>query len=265
MLVGLLQTTAAVYLAAGIVAAMGVVLPSLRLRRAGVALLAGGAGLHAFDFAVMHTGGTPPPLTDLATAVSYMAFVGVAFFLLLLLRWRRLAGLAMLVAPAAFLGVFFGLLPLPGGAQVLPAGGSWSHTHVLLASAGLSLLGVAGLAGVLLLVEDRRLKRKRPWAAGERQLPSIETLDRVNAVALGVGFTLLSLGVVTGMLWLQGARGRPFTGSPHEVWSAVAWAIYAVLVVARFGAHQRARHAAVSAVAGFAFLVVAVIGVGLFA
>ena len=44
----------------------------------------------------------------------------------------------------------------------------------------------------------------------------------------------------------------------------ICWGIYAGLVGARFAAHQGARQAAASAVAGFAFLFFAVVGVGMF-
>ena len=43
----------------------------------------------------------------------------------------------------------------------------------------------------------------------------------------------------------------------------IAWMIYLGLVSLRFIGHQGARQAAASAVAGFAFLVFAVVGVGL--
>ena len=43
---------------------------------------------------------------------------------------------------------------------------------------------------------------------------------------------------------------------------AVAWTIYLGLVVLRFGAEQGARQAAASALAGFAFLLAAVVGAG---
>ena len=141
--------------------------------------------------------------------------------------------------------------------------GALPHAHVVLASAGLALLGVAGLAGVFFLVEDRRLKAKRA-AKARFALPTVEALDRVNTIALATGFPLLTLGVGTGMLWLMSEKGVIWTGSGHEIWSATAWAIYVGLVVARFAARQGARQAAASAVAGFAFLLFAVIGVGVF-
>ena len=63
----------------------------------------------------------------------------------------------MLVAPLAFLGVFYESFALYATAPAVAAdAGSWPHLHVILASAGLALLGVAGLAGVLFLVEAPR-------------------------------------------------------------------------------------------------------------
>jgi ABC-type transport system involved in cytochrome c biogenesis permease subunit len=133
---------------------------------------------------------------------------------------------------------------------------------VLLASAGFAALGVAALAGFFFLLEHRSLKRRR----GSRRrlpLPSLEALDRVNRVALVLGFPLLSLGVLTGSLWLHARSGSYWSGNLHESWTLIAWFIYLALVVLRFPAHQGAREAAASAVAGFAFLLVAVVGVGL--
>ena len=95
-------------------------------------------------------------------------------------------------------------------------------------------------------------------------MPSLEALDRVNVVSLGIGFPLLTLGVVTGSLWLMNERGVPWLGTSHETWTIVAWAIYGGLVLARFAGRQAGRQAAASALAGFAFLLFAVVGVELF-
>jgi len=134
------------------------------------------------------------------------------------------------------------------------------HAHVLLASGGLGLLGLAGLAGGLFLLEHRRLKRHLPM--GDTALPSLEALDRVNALGLSLGFLLLTLGVVTGALWVQTVHGQLWTGSTHETWSILAWGIYGLLVALRFGAHQGARQCAISAVVGFVFASFAVLGAG---
>jgi ABC-type transport system involved in cytochrome c biogenesis permease subunit len=262
--VGVLQWAAAIYLIACLVAASGLVLRSRRLALAAVWLLAAGAVLHGVSFPLLHAQGQAPPLTSLAAASSFMAWIGTLCFLGLLLR-VRIAGLVVLVAPAAFLGVFLAALRLPAvGPATFAGSGSWPHAHVLLASAGVALLGLSGLASLVYLLEHHRLKAK----SGGRHplaLPSLEALDRVNATALAAGFTLLTLGIVTGMFWVQAASGRLFVGSPHEAWTLVAWAVYAVLAAVRFAGHQGARQAAAAAVVAFGFLFFAVIGVELLA
>lgn len=262
MVVALHIATAAFYLAAGVASGVGLALPSPRALRSAVSLLLLGAVIHASAFAAFHVAAVPPPLTDLPAAVSLMSWLAVLFFLGLLRR-ARLHALVAGVAPVAFLGVFYAALRLPHSEQTPFVGSAtWPHAHVLLASAGLALLGLAGLAGLAYLTEDRRLKAKPPSRARLR-LPSLEALDRVNAVALAAGFPLLTVGVLTGMMWVQSQDGRLWTGSAHETGSVLAWLIYGALLVARFGVHQPARQAALAAVAGFAFLLFAVVGVGL--
>ena len=189
----------------------------------------------------------------------------MAVLTLLGLMWRlRIPALTAVVGPVAFLAVFVAAARLVGGAGSEAPSGSWPHVHVLLGSAGLGLLGVAGIAGVFFLVEHKRIKSKRRLSA-RSVLPSLEALDRVNAVSLAAGFPILTLGVMTGMLWLQSVHGVLWFGTSHEVWTVIAWAIYAGLAGARFIGHQGARQAAASAVAGFGFLLFAVIGVGVLA
>lgn len=262
MVLEILQITALAYLAAGALAAAGLALVRRELLRVGVAVLLAAAVLHGLSFSLLHTAEVPPPLTDAPTSISFMAWVGTLGFLLLLLLRFRVVGLVALVAPIAFVCVFYAVLRLPHTAPDLDGGGSLPHAHVLLASAGLALLGLSGLAGTLFLAEHSRLKHKRPMAAGS-SLPSLEALDRVNALALAVGFPLLSLGVVTGALWSQQMSGALWAGTPHETWCLLAWLVYAVLVVLRFGLRLGARPCALSAAVGFLFAGFAVIGVEL--
>ena len=252
---------AALYLAAGVGALLGLVLPAPRMligARWGLAL---GAGFQAAAFATLHRLDPAPALTDLAQAVSVTAWLGVLFGLALFAR-IRLPGFVPVLGFAAFLAAFGATLSERGESVVAEGSGSIPHAHVLLASAGLAALGLAGLAGLFFLLEHRSLKRRRP-VARRFQLPSLEALDRVNRVALALGFALLSFGVVTGLLWNEARSGRVLAGGLHETWTVVAWLIYLGLVVLRFVGHQGARHAAASALAGFAFLVFAVVGIGI--
>jgi ABC-type transport system involved in cytochrome c biogenesis permease subunit len=258
--VNLHALTEMIYLAAAVTATLGLVLRQPRLSRAAVGVLAGGAVVHAAAFFQLHRFEIPPRISGLPGAVSLAAWLGTLFFLSLV-RHARLDALVVLVAPAAFLGVFFGSVGLVPRTPGEPGAPIWASAHVLLASAGFALLGVAGAAGLLYLAQHRSLKRKQA-AQGRLVLPPLEALDRVNALAVSVGFLLLSLGLVTGVLWSLDRAGRAWTSSPHANAALAAWVIYAVLVGARWLARQGATGSAQSAVAGFAILVVAVLGAG---
>ncbi len=257
------QAAAAIYLAAGLLALLGLVLPAPRLTRAGVWGVGLGALIQGVAFATLHRLDPVPQLSDLPYAISFMAWIAVIS--LLVLMWRlRLAGLTAAVGPIAFLSVFLPSLGVsPSQADgLLPFSGTVPHAHVLLSSAGLGLLGISGLAGVFYLIEHRRLKKKR-LVARRMSLPSLEALDRVNVASLAVGFPLLTLGLITGSAWVYAVHGQLWLGSPHATWTLVGWAIYAGMALTRFMGGQGARHAAASAVGGFAFLLFAVVGVGI--
>src|SRR5262245_45649933 len=204
MAIALHQIASDLYLVAGLVAGLGLALPAPRLLRIGPALLLAGALVHAAGFALLHELDPTPALTDLPMALSFTAWIAVLFSVAL--QWRlRIGAISALVGPLGFLATFGAALFLSGarrGALASAAGGSWPHLHVLLASAGLALLGVAGLAGLVFLGEHRRLKRKRRISL---QLPSLEALDRTNRAALALGFPLLTLGVVSGLFWVHSA------------------------------------------------------------
>jgi ABC-type uncharacterized transport system permease subunit len=251
--------TAGVYLVAAVLATLGASLRHAGFARAAVGALAVGALVHACAFFAFHDFQFPPPSTGLPGAVSLMAWFGTIFYLAVAARVR---GLAVVVAPAAFLGVFFVAIARGAGAEApAEAGPLWGAVHVLLSSAGLALGGVAGAAGVLFVLHHQRLKRKRSRRSRLR-LPPLEALDRVNSLAVSLGFLFISLGVVTGVLWVHETRGELWPGgSPHANAMLAAWAIYGALVSARVFSATGALLAARASVVGFAFLALAVVGV----
>lgn len=257
------QASAALYLAATLATAVALALHHARLARISVWCLLAAVLVHTLALVDVHLLERPPSLTALPAATSLMGWLA-AGFALLFLRRGRLESLAGLVAPFAFAAAIYAATSLAGGEPAdAAATGRWPHLHVILASAGLSLLGVAGVAGVLFLAANRQLKAKRGHALG-RPLPSLEALDRVNVVALAAGFPLLTCGVVAGLIWNQGLTGQLWNGGPHATWTGVAWVIYGGLVLARFALGWRGREAAACTAAGFAFLLFAVIGIEAF-
>jgi ABC-type uncharacterized transport system permease subunit len=252
--------TALAYFAAAVAATFGVSQGSPRQTQVATGLLALGALLHGGTFYALHLREPKPSLGDPMVVPSLISWVAVLFFCAFLSRGRR-AGLAVLIAPMAFLSVALLAGRLPGIAADPDAPhAAWSHLHVLLSAAGMALLGVAGGAGLIYILRHRRLKQKRPVAGSV--LPSLESLDRINVVCLAIGFLLLTLGVVTGFFWTSARSGSFFPRDLHAAATLAAWGIYLVLVVGRFGVGQGPRPAALGAISGFGLLVLAWAGAG---
>jgi cytochrome c-type biogenesis protein CcsB len=229
------------------------------LSRGGAWMMALGLGFHTLALvAAIWTQGLLA-IATFAGALSASAWALVAAFLLL--YWRHpVKVLGALAAPLAAL-VLSGSLILPGGppavSPVLQS--SWVYLHVALAFLGNAALTLAGLAGVFYLVQERQLKAKK-FGFLYRRLPSLEQLDALNYWCLTIGFPLLTGAIVTGSLYAQWTLGRFWNWDPKEIFTLIAWLIYAVLLHERLAVGWRGRRAALLAIYGFVVLIITFVG-----
>ncbi len=109
---------------------------------------------------------------------------------------------------------------------------------------------VACTSSVLFLIQERQLKRK---TLGKlfHSLPSLEILDHVNFMAIGIGFGLLSIGVVCGLVGSRIILGRWWMGDPKEYLTVILWASYLLLWIIRLRATLRGRRVALLSVLSF--------------
>jgi ABC-type transport system involved in cytochrome c biogenesis permease subunit len=175
------------------------------------------------------------------------------------------------------LPIVLGLVVVAGGfaprkSDWLDWGGTtafWGTVHGIFLLAGAVFTCVAFLAGLMYLVQMRRLKAKRPSRFGV-VLPSLEQSERINRGAITIAFPLLTSGLLIGMILSLTARGSG-TGEmtehilrwsdPKVVSALVMWLVFAVLLHARFSPTLRGRSVMVLTIVTFAFLVFTWIGV----
>ena len=119
---------------------------------------------------------------------------------------------------------------------------------------------VAFGAGTLFLIQERQIKRKRMGVLFHR-LPSLDQLERVNVLAIGLGFALLTVGLSWGLIGSRLLRGTWWTGDPKEILSATLWLCYLILWTARLRATMRGRRVAMLSVLGFALVLFTLLGV----
>ncbi len=118
---------------------------------------------------------------------------------------------------------------------------------------------VAFISGALFLVQERQLKRKTLGLLFHR-LPALEWLDRVNFVAIGTGFVLLTLGLVFGFLSSHAWFGRWWIGDPKVTATLILWGGYLGLGVLRARATVRGHRVALLSMLGFSLVLFTALG-----
>ncbi len=134
--------------------------------------------------------------------------------------------------------------------------------HILLIFSGYAAFTLAFGSGIMYLLQERGLKSRRPGRVLDR-LPSLSELDGLIYLSLGIGFPLLTLGIITGAAWLHNLEGVYIKWNPEINASMVTWLLYAVILHARLLAGWRGRKMAAASVLGFALILFTFLGAGL--
>lgn len=135
----------------------------------------------------------------------------------------------------------------------------WVHTICSLLSYGAFLIAL--VAAILFLVQERQLKRK--WMGRLfHSLPPLNTLDRINFIAISAGFVLLTAGLLCGIWGAWSLRGRWWSGDPKEYLTGLLWLSYLVLWIVRVRATLRGRKVALLSILGFGLVIFTFVGAG---
>lgn len=188
------------------------------------------------------------PVTFYRLITGLLAFIIAGFFLMAYRAYSPRA-LSLVVAPLICLMAAAALLPVAAHAANSAVAASvmhngWIYVHIVLIFIGYAGLVVAMASGVVYLFAERSLKSKQRPISPVSTLPSLETLDRVGYRSLLVGFPLLTAGLVIGAYWADALFGGVRLSDPTVLLALLAWAIYLVLLFARWSAGWRGRRSA---------------------
>jgi ABC-type transport system involved in cytochrome c biogenesis permease subunit len=132
--------------------------------------------------------------------------------------------------------------------------------HVTLSMLGTVGFAVAFVAGIMYLIQDGLLKSKR-FNVLYSKLPPLDFLDRLNQQSIVMGFPLLTMGIITGAISAEFARGSYLSWNPEQLWALATWLFYFVVLMGRLTVGWRAKRAAYLTIIGFAGVVLTFIGV----
>jgi len=185
----------------------------------------------------------------------------VAVVFLALKRRHNLKILGIYAAPlAAIIMTAASLLPNEPSQSKNIFASVWLIFHIVSIFIGEAALALACGIGIFYLLQEHGIKTKKRGFFF-RRLPSLDLLDTAGYSCISVGFVMLSMGLITGFIYAKIIWGAFWRWDPKEVWSGVAWLLYAALLHGRLTVGWRGRKAAIFAIVGFAVMAFTFFGV----
>jgi cytochrome c-type biogenesis protein CcsB len=223
------------------------------LTRGTVAAVLAGFVLHTAALSQRWTEAGHFPAVGLHDGASFLAWAVILGFLMTYVR-TGVDALGLVAYPTAFALVLVANLTQAVEQNDPILKSLFLPVHTTLALLGFAALFVAFGMGLLYLVQENELKSRSPTAF-YYMAPSLERCDTITGRSVAVGFAFLTLAIVTGLLWSHAARGRYWSWDAKELSSLVAWALYVILLLARYRNGWGGRQAALLGIVGFVVVV----------
>ena len=243
--------------------------PDKRTGRRATALLGAAVLAHTFLIGMQTMEAGYAPLVGTTAAVSaFVWLLGLAYLYVELTTNERAMGAFVTVLLAA-LAILPALNPQTDARPALLRSPLFT-VHVLsmlFAYASFALAFVLGITYVLLFKE---IKAKHLGFFYQR-LPSLQTLDVMNARAIVVGWLFLTCGLVVGGIWATQIGGSPdpraqamSVADPKILVALLSWAMYSFALFARRAIGWSGRRAAYMSAIGFIIVLLNFVPVGYF-
>jgi HemX protein len=191
------------------------------------------------------------PLTNTFEATIFIAWAAVLFYLLVGPSYR-VSFLGAFTAPLAFALELIALLGLNDTLRTDLSRSPWVEFHAGIGILSIGALGLAFVASVMYLIQERQLK-SRKLSPSFLLLPSIEQLDVISHRLILLGFTMLTAGVIGGMISYHIVGHWSLA---KIIWAISVWLLYGAQIAARRVWSVRGRRSALVAVVSFLFAVI---------
>ncbi len=96
-----------------------------------------------------------------------------------------------------------------------------------------------------------------------QRLTLADTLDNISYRMIGLGFPLLTIGIIAGAVWANEAWGSYWSWDPKETWALITWLVFAAYLHSRITKGWQGRRPAILAATGFVVVWVCYLGVNI--
>jgi len=165
------------------------------------------------------------PLGDVGEVCLFLAWSLTLFYLVTGTTYR-LSLLGVFTAPLVMILQLVALVPgaFEVGVERAKSVDPWWEAHAALSVLSYGALALAAVAGVMFFILNYRLKSKKLGGGMMHGMPSISRLVEAMARIALVGWVVLTIGIVAGLLIEGGSFGI------HLMVATITWVLYAVLL-----------------------------------
>ena len=229
------------------------------------------------------------PLSNLYESLFFFTW-GITFIGLILESATSLNLLGAIITPLSMFIVVFATLSLPDGMQkaapLVPAlKSNWLMMHVSIMMFSYSTLIIGSLLSIvfLILTKGRQVNLKGSSIGNiniqgtnisddlqfhesydgvlEKKLNLLESLDNLSYRVIGLGFPLLTIGIIAGAVWANEAWGSYWSWDPKETWALITWLVFAAYLHTRITQSWQGKGPAILASLGFIVVWICYLGV----
>jgi cytochrome c-type biogenesis protein CcsB len=102
-----------------------------------------------------------------------------------------------------------------------------------------------------------------PISLSPQRLSLADTLDNISYRIIGLGFPLLTIGIIAGAVWANEAWGSYWSWDPKETWALITWLVFAAYLHSRITKGWQGRKPAILAATGFFMVWICYLGVNI--
>jgi cytochrome c-type biogenesis protein CcsB len=115
--------------------------------------------------------------------------------------------------------------------------------------------------GILALDSNSVLENNVLEQTNKKRLTLLESLDNLSYRIIGLGFPLLTIGIIAGAVWANEAWGSYWSWDPKETWALITWLVFAAYLHARITKSWQGKNPAILASIGFVVVWICYLGV----
>jgi ABC-type uncharacterized transport system permease subunit len=231
-----------------------------RMQYAGLLFMIAGFVSHTVWIGTICAATGHPPLTNLAEAVSFVAWVVFAMELGLWVRYRVYAAsffvyplVLFLLTVSAVVGENFVVLGPELRSNLFTA-------HLLMSTVGVAGLLIGLSFGLVALIQDRMLKSKKPGRLWQ-WIPSLDVCKNLSFRALAIGFSIYTIGLIAGVLWSYRTSAGFMDLRAKQIAAVTAWILFGVLLQSYISNTYRQKRMLFVSAGAFIAIVVAMLGI----